>query len=73
MAEQILAHPVTSPIYIGELVFPKYRVFRQDALSFTFPPKHLHPFLDEIEVIAEDIVVEKDLRFSFCHHNAEIP
>lgn len=60
MAEQILAYPITCPIYIGEFEFPKYRIFRQDGLPLTFPPKHIHSFLNEVEVIAEDCVIGDD-------------
>lgn len=70
MVEQILADSITCPIYIGEFEFPKYRIFRQDGLPLTFPPKHIHSFLNEVEVIAEDCVIGDDRQISFCHHNA---
>ena len=57
MAEQILAYPITCPIYIGKFVFPKNRVFRQDGLPLTFTPKDIHSFLNEVEVIAEDFII----------------
>lgn len=69
MVKKILTHPITNPIYISKLIFPKYRVFGQNPLSFASTPKHIHPFLNEIEVIAKDIVIGDDGTSSF-HHNA---
>lgn len=57
MVKKILTHPITNPIYIGKLVFPKYWVFGQNPPSLASTPEHIHPFLNEIEVIAKDIVV----------------
>lgn len=57
MTKKILAHPVTSPIHIGEFVFPKDWVFCKDTPTFTSSPEHIHSFLNEIEVIAKDFVV----------------
>lgn len=67
MVKKILTHPITNPIYIGKLVFPKYWVFGQNPLSLASTPEHIHPFLNEIEVIAKDFVVGDDWLIRFHH------
>lgn len=69
MVKKILTHPITSPIYIGKLVFPKYWVFCQNSLTLASSPEHIHSFLNEIKVIAKDFVVGNN-GTSSCHHNA---
>lgn len=67
MVKKILTHPITNPIYISKLIFPEYWVFGQNPLSFASTPKHIHPFLNEIEVIAKDFVVGNDWLIRFHH------
>lgn len=67
MVKKILTHPITNPIYIGKLVFPKYWVFGQNPPSLASTPEHIHPFLNEIEVIAKDFVVGNDWLIRFHH------
>ena len=69
MVKKILTHPITNPIYIGKLVFPKYWVFGQNPPSLASTPEHIHPFLNEIKVIAKDFVIGDNGTSSF-HHNA---
>lgn len=67
MMKKILTYPITNSIYIGKLVFPKYRVFGQNPLSLASTPEHIHPFLNEIEVIAKDFIVRNDWLIRFHH------
>lgn len=67
MVKQILTHPITNPIYIGKLVFPKYRIFGQNPLSIASTPEHIHPFLYEIKVIAKDFIVGDNGLIRFHH------
>ena len=68
MVKKILAHPVTSPIHIGEFVFPKDWIFGQNPTPLTSSPKDVHSFLNEVKVIAKDIVVGDDWLIRFHHH-----
>lgn len=67
MVKKILAHPVTSPIHIGEFVFPKDWIFCQNQTSLTSSPKDVHSFLNEVEVIAKDFIIRDDWVIRFRH------
>ena len=67
MMKKILTNPITNPIYISKLVFPKYWVFCQDSPPIAPSPKHIHSFLNKIKVIAKNIIIGDDWLFQFHH------
>ena len=67
ITNKILTYAVTSPIYISKLILTKYRVLRKNLLPFAFAPEDIHPFLHEIKVVAENVVVGNYL-FASLHN-----
>ena len=66
LSYQILAHSVTSPIYIGKLIILQDGIISKMLLVFVAIPEDFHSLLDKVEIVLESIVVGNDTPICHC-------
>ena len=65
---QILAHAVASAIDVGEFILAQDRVVGKRAAVLAPPPEDVHPLLNEVEVVFQNVVVGDDVGLLFSLH-----
>ena len=65
---QILTHAVASAIDVGEFILAQDRVVSKSAAILAPTPEDVHPFLNEVEVIFQNVVVGNNSTGVFIPH-----
>lgn len=66
--DQILAHAVASAIDVGELILAQDGIVGEATTILAPSPEDVHPLLNEVEVIFQNVVVGDDVGLLFSLH-----